>query len=53
MIIIDEYLTLKRLNLKNKKYSFANIQNKDEILDFFYEYTYNINTTIHCLFIHY
>ncbi len=29
--INDEYLTLKKLNLKNKKYSFGNI--KQKILD--------------------
>ncbi len=45
MIIIAEYLTLKKLNLKNKKYSFRNIQDKDkdenhEILSFFHEYIY-------------
>ncbi len=47
MIIIDEYLTLKKLNSKNKKYSFGNIQDrKDEILDFLNKYIYNANISI-------
>ena len=54
MIIIDEYLTLKKLNLKNKKYSFDYIQNrKDKILDFLNKYIYNANTSIHSLSFNY
>ncbi len=50
MIIIDEYLTLKKLILKNKKYSFGNIQDrKDKILDFLNEYIYNANMCIHSI----
>ena len=54
MIIIDEYLTLKKLNLKNKKYPFGNIQDrKGEILDFLNEYIYNSNMCIRSISFNY
>ena len=54
MIIIDEYLTLKKLNLKNKKYPFGNIQDrKDKILDVLNEYIYNENMCIHSISFNY
>ena len=54
MIIIDEYITLKKLNLKNKKYPFGNIQDrKGEILDFLNEYIYNSNMCIRSISFNY
>jgi hypothetical protein len=49
--IIDEYLTLKKLNLKNKKYSFGknctkqkNVKNNLELFNYFIDHCKNTNT---------
>ena len=49
--IIDEYLTLKKLNLKNKKYSFGkncikqkNVKNNLELFNYFVDHCNNTNT---------
>ena len=54
IIIIDEYLTLKKLNLKNKKYSFDDIQNKkEEILDYLNKYINNEKKYLHISLFYY
>ena len=52
--IIDEYLTLKKLNLKSKKYSFDDIQNKkEEILYYLNKYINNEKKYLHLSLFYY